>query len=306
MLILHLQGYRPDSVLSPNFSLGFNDSTLDLLNNAYTIQARIRTDLQAQIKATKAEVWSGPGSPISWGKLSRMVQDTWPWHRAHAQHSHQKLAHCSSAVTPTQGPYLQGALVQHLRQSTEHSIKQLVCCCKAQPRPGSCTWSPKAYKTDLNPEFASLAFCPYTCVPVIVALPTAGCKDRSDGLCISLASKAQRKLNFLHWACKMQTTCLQHKTLALTWTKWLQMPTHAHFPACLQASWRLYLPQRAPSKDSHRITTWGSKRQTIKLKKEIAAIRPRNTVLKKTLTASADTLHWINLLQPKTLPLFYF
>lgn len=65
MLILHLQGYRPDSVLSPNFSLGFNDSTLDLLNNAYTIQARIRTDLQAQIKATKAEVWSGPGSPIS-------------------------------------------------------------------------------------------------------------------------------------------------------------------------------------------------------------------------------------------------
>lgn len=45
MLVLHLQDYRPDSMLSPNFSLGFNDSTLDLLNNAYTIQARKRTDL---------------------------------------------------------------------------------------------------------------------------------------------------------------------------------------------------------------------------------------------------------------------
>lgn len=53
MLILHLQGYRPDSVLSPNFSLGFNDSTLTLLNNAYTIQARIQTGLHRHRPRTR-------------------------------------------------------------------------------------------------------------------------------------------------------------------------------------------------------------------------------------------------------------
>lgn len=146
----------------------------------------------------------GPSLVSAWQPhIIRALEQNGTGHLAlmqgHAQHSHQKLPRCSPPVTPTQGPDLQGTLVQHLRQSTAHSIKQLVCCCKAQPRPGSCTWSPKAYKTDLNSEFASLAFCPYTCVPVIVARPTSGCKDSSDGLCIiSLASKAQCKLNFLH------------------------------------------------------------------------------------------------------------
>ena len=116
-----------------------------------------------------------------------MEQDTWPSHRVHAQCSHGKLPHHSPLVTPIPCPHLQGGLARHLRQSTACSVKQLVCWYEAQPRPGSCTWSPKAYKTYTNPEFESLAFCPHTCIPVIVPLPTAGCNDTSDGLCISLA-----------------------------------------------------------------------------------------------------------------------
>lgn len=45
LLILHLHYYRPDFMLTPNFSLGFSDSRLDLLNNACTTHARTRTDL---------------------------------------------------------------------------------------------------------------------------------------------------------------------------------------------------------------------------------------------------------------------
>lgn len=210
-----------------------------------------------------------------------MVQDTWPWHRVHAQHSHQKLPHCSPPVTPTPGLYLQGALVRHLRQSTAHSIKQLVCCCKAQPRPGSCTWSPKAYKTDLNPEFASLAFCPYTCVPVIVPLPTAGCKDSSDGLCISLASKAQCKLNFLHWACKNADHLSAAQNLGTNMNK-MAADAHSCTFSCMPPS---ILKAVSTSESSFQRFSWFHnlrlQETNNKAKGGDCSHKARNTVLKK-------------------------
>lgn len=189
MLILHLQTYRPGSVLSPNLSVGFNDSTLDLLNNAFTIQARLCTDLHRHRPRSRRLSLVNAWQP----HITRAVEQNGTGHLALTQGpctaQPPEASTLLTPVTPSQGLYLQGALVQHLRQSTAHSIKQSVCCCKAQPRPGSCTWSPKAHKTDLNTEFASLAFCPYTCVPVMVAHPMQSAETALMGYATALQAR---------------------------------------------------------------------------------------------------------------------
>lgn len=101
-----------------------------------------------------------------------MVWVSWTHCRAHAQCSHRK----PSLHLQRSGPAL--------RQSVHALIKWFMCCYKAQVKAGCCTWSPKAYKTYINPQFASLAFCPYTCIPAIVPLSIASCNATSEDLCL--------------------------------------------------------------------------------------------------------------------------
>lgn len=170
------------------------------------------------------------------------------------------------------------------------------CWHKAQPRPSSCTRSPKAHKTYINPEFESLAFCPITCIPAIVPLPKASCNDTSDALCISLArTSARLSLSSLlsHQKCR-QPVCSTNP-----WHQYgqngcryplLQVFLHAskHPKGCI------YPPELFPK---------------ILLVSQPGV--PRNkqgpeTQCSREIPPSLcrDSLHWIGPLQPKALPLF--
>lgn len=138
---------------------------------------------------------------------------------------------------------------------------------KAQVKAGCCMWSPKAYKTYINPQFASLAFCPYTCIPVIVPVTTAGCSATSEGIC--LQGTAQAWVCFLHWDCKNTDHLLAAHNLGTTMSKMAAGTPSWGFPACTLVSWMLYISPAAPSEGPYGFTTSGSKRQTMKLREVI-------------------------------------
>lgn len=135
-----------------------------------------------------------PGSPTSsegrrgrWHRTPDLIRGF--MHRAATGSSHNTHCLCHLSRVHTCKECKENC--PHLADCAVLSLYLLVCWYKAQPRPGSCTWSPKAYKTYINPEFESLAFCPYTCIPVIVPLPRADCNATSDGICISLARNSE-------------------------------------------------------------------------------------------------------------------
>lgn len=153
----------------------------------HTCQKTYCTDTDQHEEAEKAEVQSVPGSPTSsegsrgrWHRTPDLIRGSTRRAATRSSDDTHCLCHLSRVHTCKE-------IYPHLRESTAQSVKSLVCWYKAQPRPGSCTWSPRAYKTYINPEFKSLAFCPYTCIPVIVPLHMADCNATSDGLCINLA-----------------------------------------------------------------------------------------------------------------------
>lgn len=117
-LVVHspLHYYRPDFMLTPNFSPGFNDSRLDLygMHVPYLPEyIQTCTDTEQREKVEKAEVPSVPGSPTSSEGSKRR------WYRTlglvTGSMHHGKLPHRLPLVPPIPCPHLQD-LAQHLRQ----------------------------------------------------------------------------------------------------------------------------------------------------------------------------------------------
>lgn len=127
-----------DFTITPNFSLGFNDSRLDLLNNASTTHARIHTaQTQTNMRKLRRQKsslcpTSSEGSRGRWHRTPDLIRGF--MHRAATGSSHNThcLCHLSHVHTCKEN-------CPHLADCAVLSLNLLVCWYKAQPRPGSCT-----------------------------------------------------------------------------------------------------------------------------------------------------------------------